>query len=60
MVLILTVIKSFGAFLVELMEEFYKEGNFCKGFNSAFITLIPKKDHPSSLLDYRLISQLSL
>lgn len=31
-------------------------GKLAKGLNSSFITLVPKKDNPMELVDYRTIS----
>ncbi|XP_028117740.1 uncharacterized protein LOC114315319 [Camellia sinensis] len=38
------------------MHEFHINGKLVKGINSSFITLIPKKDSPTDLVDYRPIS----
>lgn len=42
--------------IVQLMHDFHSNGKLVKGFNSSFITLIPKKDNPNGLGDYRPIS----
>lgn len=38
------------------MGEFYENGSLPRGSNASFIVLIPKKDKPVSLKDYRPIS----
>ncbi|GLT52165.1 hypothetical protein SLA2020_255190 [Shorea laevis] len=43
------------AFLV----EFHENGKLVKGSNASFLVLIPKKDNPQSLGDYRPISLIS-
>ncbi|XP_028080046.1 uncharacterized protein LOC114281693 [Camellia sinensis] len=44
---------------VQLMKEFHANGKLAKGINSSFITLIPKKENPVGLGDYRPISLIS-
>ena len=41
------------------MHEFHSNGKLSKGVNSSFIVLIPKKDNPIGLGDYRPISLVS-
>lgn len=41
------------------MNEFHKNSKLGYGVNCPFITLIPKKDCPSSLGDYRPISLIN-
>jgi hypothetical protein len=38
------------------LTEFHKNGKLVKGINSTFIALIPKKDNPAKLNDFRPIS----
>lgn len=38
------------------LTEFQKHGRLVKGSNSSFIVLIPKKDNPQKINDYRPIS----
>ncbi|MCI42949.1 RNA-directed DNA polymerase (Reverse transcriptase), partial [Trifolium medium] len=38
------------------MTEFHENGRLTKGINSSFIALIPKKENPVKLGDYRPIS----
>lgn len=40
----------------KFMQEFYQPSKLVKGLNSSFITLIPKKESPNGLTDYRPIS----
>ncbi|XP_028110331.1 uncharacterized protein LOC114308845 [Camellia sinensis] len=42
--------------VINFVKEFHKNGKLVKGINSYFITLIPKKDNPTGLSDYRPIS----
>lgn len=42
--------------ILQFMHEFHSNGKLAKGLNSSFITLIPKKDSPADLVDYRPIS----
>ncbi|GKV19324.1 hypothetical protein SLEP1_g29604 [Rubroshorea leprosula] len=42
--------------ICEFMCEFHSNGRLVKGSNASFIVLIPKKENPSSLLEYRPIS----
>jgi hypothetical protein len=39
-----------------ILTEFHKNGKLVKGINSTFIALIPKKDNPAKLNDFRPIS----
>jgi len=42
--------------LMHYVSDFHRNGKLLKGINSTFITLIPKKDVPQSLNDFRPIS----
>jgi hypothetical protein len=42
--------------IFKFMSEFHENGKLVKGINSTFMTLIPKKDNPSKLNDFRPIS----
>ncbi|MCH80227.1 cysteine-rich receptor-like protein kinase [Trifolium medium] len=42
--------------IFRFMTEFHEKGKLVKGINSTFIALIPKKDNPSKLNDFRPIS----
>ncbi|GKV25647.1 hypothetical protein SLEP1_g35046 [Rubroshorea leprosula] len=42
--------------IVDFVQEFSRNGKLVKGLNSSFIVLIPKKDNPIDLKDYKLIS----
>jgi len=42
--------------LMHFVSDFHRNGKLLKGINSTFITLIPKKDSPQSLNDFRPIS----
>ncbi|CAL5355041.1 unnamed protein product [Camellia sinensis] len=42
--------------VINFVNEFHRNGKLVKGINSSFITLIPKKDNPIGLTDYRPIS----
>ncbi|RZC29900.1 Exocyst complex component SEC6 isoform B [Glycine soja] len=41
---------------MRFLDEFYINGSFPKGSNASFIALIPKRNDPQSLNDYRPIS----
>lgn len=41
------------------IHEFHRTGKFVRDFNPSFIVLIPKKDNPLSLRDYRPISLIN-
>ncbi|GKV49843.1 hypothetical protein SLEP1_g56570 [Rubroshorea leprosula] len=41
------------------LAEFHENGKLVKGNNASFLVLIPKKDNPQSLGDYRPISLIS-
>ncbi|XP_028085590.1 uncharacterized protein LOC114286614 [Camellia sinensis] len=45
--------------IIQLMHEFHTNGKLSRGINSSFIVLIPKKDNPIGLGDYRPISLVS-
>ncbi|CAL5438187.1 unnamed protein product [Camellia sinensis] len=45
--------------VVQFVKEFQTNGKLVKGINSSFITLIPKKENPIGLSDYRPISLVS-
>lgn len=40
----------------DFIQEFYYNARFPKAVTASFIALIPKKEHPQSLLEYRPIS----
>lgn len=42
--------------ILQFMHELHSNGKLAKGINSSFVTLIPKKDNPVDLVDYRPIS----
>ena len=42
--------------IMRFMTEFHRNGRLSRGINSTFIALIPKKDNPKKLNDYRPIS----
>jgi len=42
--------------LLRFVTDFHRNGKLLKGINNTFTTLIPKKDSPQSLNDYRPIS----
>ncbi|XP_028100123.1 uncharacterized protein LOC114299551 [Camellia sinensis] len=42
--------------VINFVKEFHTNGKLVKGINSSFITLIPKRDNPLGLSDYRPIS----
>ena len=42
--------------VINFVNEFHKNGSLVKGINSSFITLIPNKENPKGLIDYRPIS----
>lgn len=42
--------------VIQFMQDFHRYGKLVGGINSSFITLVPKKDNPISLGDYRPIS----
>ncbi|XP_028065507.1 uncharacterized protein LOC114268521 [Camellia sinensis] len=44
---------------LKITMEFHSNGKMAKGVNSSFITLIPKKENPSDLSEYRPISLVS-
>ncbi|XP_071705014.1 uncharacterized protein [Rutidosis leptorrhynchoides] len=45
-----------SADLIEAIRDFWRNGTISPGFNSSFITLIPKVANPVSLSEYRPIS----
>ncbi|XP_028052395.1 uncharacterized protein LOC114256899 [Camellia sinensis] len=45
--------------IIQLMHEFHTNEKLSRGINSSFIVLIPKKDNPIGLGDYRPISLVS-
>ena len=51
---------SIGRDLLQLVEETRKKGVFHHPLNTNFLTLIPKKDFPKYLEDYRPISLCNL
>lgn len=48
--------KFFGPDLCEIVEYFFVNGEFSKGFNSSFIALIPKVMDAKLVSDFRPIS----
>ncbi|XP_028125789.1 uncharacterized protein LOC114322644 [Camellia sinensis] len=42
--------------VLSFMAEFHKNSKLVRGINSSFITLVPKKENPMGLADYRPIS----
>ncbi|XP_028085089.1 uncharacterized protein LOC114286192 [Camellia sinensis] len=48
--------KVFKKEILQFFNEFYDNGRLAKGINSSFTTLIPKKDCPEGISDYRPIS----
>jgi len=42
--------------IMRFMTEFHRNGRLSRGINSTFIALIPKKDNPQKLNDFRPIS----
>lgn len=55
-----TFIKTFWEFIKDevfsLVEEFYSNSALPRGVSSSFITLIPKRDNPQKVSDFRPIS----
>lgn len=45
--------------IIQMMEDFHSHGKLVRGFNPSFICLVPKKDSPESIDDYRPISLIS-
>ncbi|XP_028114475.1 uncharacterized protein LOC114312452 [Camellia sinensis] len=45
--------------IVQMIHEFYANAKLSSGVNSSFIMLVPKKDNPIGLGDYRPISLVS-
>ena len=45
--------------VVQFFKEFHRSGKLVKGLNSSFIALIPKKENPGGLNDYRPISLIN-
>ncbi|XP_028112042.1 uncharacterized protein LOC114310295 [Camellia sinensis] len=45
--------------VVQMMKEFHLNGKLAKAVNSSFITLIPKKECPIGLIDFRPITLVS-
>lgn len=48
--------KIFKSDIMQFFKDFHRHAKLVKGISSSFITLIPKKDYPVTLLDYRPIS----
>lgn len=42
--------------LINFMKDFHRNCKLVRGLNSSFITLVPKKENPMGLLDFRPIS----
>ncbi len=42
--------------LMRFVSDFHRNGKLLKGINSTFISLVPKKDCPQTLNDFRPIS----
>lgn len=45
--------------IMKFLKEFYNNSKLGYGVNCSFVTLIPKKDNPNSLFDYRPISLIN-
>ncbi|GLT51152.1 hypothetical protein SLA2020_245820 [Shorea laevis] len=45
--------------MIQFVEEFQKNGKLVKGANASFVVLIPKKENPVKIEDYRPISLIS-
>ncbi|XP_028115973.1 uncharacterized protein LOC114313754 [Camellia sinensis] len=45
--------------VINFMKDFHKNGRLVKGLNNSFITLIPKKENPVGLSNFRPISLVS-
>lgn len=48
--------KVFKGDILNFFREFYTNGRLAKGINSSFITLIPKKENPCGIANYRPIN----
>lgn len=45
--------------ILKSMAEFHEHGRLVKGLNCFFATLIPKKENPTSIQDFRPISLIN-
>ncbi|GLT40907.1 hypothetical protein SLA2020_150050 [Shorea laevis] len=45
--------------IVDFVQEFSSNGKLVRGLNSSFIVLVPKKDNPVDLKDYRSINLIN-
>ncbi|MCI07579.1 cysteine-rich receptor-like protein kinase, partial [Trifolium medium] len=45
--------------ILDFLHEFYSSATLPKAITASFLTLIPKKDHPQALSDYRPICLVS-
>jgi hypothetical protein len=45
--------------IMDFLHEFFSSANLPKAFTASFLALIPKKDHPQGLADYRPICLIS-
>ncbi|XP_028066337.1 uncharacterized protein LOC114269242 [Camellia sinensis] len=48
-------IKMMKGDVINFMKDFHKNGRLVKGLNNSFITLVPKKENPMGLYDFRPI-----
>ncbi|GKV53163.1 hypothetical protein SLEP1_g59701 [Rubroshorea leprosula] len=46
--------------IVDFVQEFYSNGRLVKGSNASFIVLIPKKENPQGIEEYRPISLIGV
>lgn len=57
--MIKTLWDSMAEDIKQFTDEFHSHGRLVKGLNTSFITLVPKKENPLSLDDFRPISLIS-
>lgn len=50
---------TIATYIKQFVDEFHTNGKLVRGLNSSFITLIPKKQNPLSLDEFRPISLIS-
>ncbi|GKV41862.1 hypothetical protein SLEP1_g49342 [Rubroshorea leprosula] len=46
--------------VIDFVQEFWDQGRLARGSNASFIVLIPKKDNPQGIEDYRPISLIGI